>query len=92
MQLKVRWIKLSDNEYGVNDCCNIMILKTLIFIQMKIWMSKNMQDDGSPARLLRMNFFNDWEQTHGFRVTSQFNKFQFIAGIYDWEAGQMECL
>jgi iron complex outermembrane receptor protein len=35
-----------------------------------------------------MNFFNDWEQTsHEFRVTSQFSeKFQFIAGIYDWEA------
>ena len=50
---------------------------------------QNMQDfDGSPARLLRMNFFNDWEQTsHEFRVTSQFSdKFQFIAGIYDWEA------
>ena len=49
---------------------------------------QNMQDfDGSPARLLRMNFFNDWEQTsHEFRVTSQFSeKFQFIAGIYDWE-------
>ena len=50
---------------------------------------QNMQDfDGSPARLLRMNFFNDWEQTsHEFRITSQFSeKFQFIAGIYDWEA------
>ena len=49
---------------------------------------QNMQDfDGAPARLLRMNFFNDWEQTsHEFRVTSQFSdKFQFIAGIYDWE-------
>ena len=50
---------------------------------------QNMQDfDGSPARLLRMNFFNDWEQTsHEFRVTSQFSdKVQFIAGLYDWEA------
>ena len=50
---------------------------------------QNMQDfDGAPARLLRMNFFNDWEQTsHEFRVTSQFSeKVQFIAGIYDWEA------
>jgi len=49
---------------------------------------QNMQDfDGSPAHLLRMNFFNDWEQTsHEFRVTSQFSeKFQFVAGIYDWE-------
>ena len=49
---------------------------------------QNMQDfDGSAARALRMNFFNDWEQTsHEFRVTSQFSdKFQFIAGVYDWE-------
>ena len=49
---------------------------------------QNMQDfDGAPAHLLRMNFFNDWEQTsHEFRVTSQFSdKFQFIAGLYDWE-------
>ena len=49
---------------------------------------QNMQDfDGSAARALRMNYFNDWEQTsHEFRVTSQFSeKFQFIAGVYDWE-------
>lgn len=49
---------------------------------------QNMQDfDGSAARLLRMNYFNEWEQTsHEFRVTSQFSeKVQFIAGIYDWE-------
>ena len=49
---------------------------------------QNMQDfDGSAARLLRMNYFNDWEQTsHEFRVTSQFSeKVQFIAGVYDWE-------
>ena len=50
---------------------------------------QNMQDfDGAPAHLLRMNFFNDWEQTsHEFRVTSQFSDtVQFIAGFYDWEA------
>jgi len=49
---------------------------------------QNMQDfDGAPAHLLRMNFFNDWEQTsHEFRITSQFSdKVQFIAGLYDWE-------
>jgi len=49
---------------------------------------QNMQDfDGAPVHLLRMNFFNDWEQTsHEFRVTSQFSeKVQFIAGFYDWE-------
>lgn len=49
---------------------------------------QNMQDfDGSAVRMLRMNYFNDWEQTsHEFRVTSQFSeKVQFIAGIYDWE-------
>ena len=47
-----------------------------------------MQDfDGAPVHMLRMNFFNDWEQTsHEFRVTSQFSDtFQFIAGFYDWE-------
>ena len=50
---------------------------------------QNMQDfDGAPAHLLRMNLFNDWEQTsHEFRVTSQFSDtVQFIAGLYDWEA------
>ncbi len=50
---------------------------------------QNMQDfDGAPVHMLRMNFFNDWEQTsHEFRVTSQFSdKVQFIAGVYDWEA------
>ena len=50
---------------------------------------QNMQDfDGAPVHLLRMNFFNDWEQTsHEFRLTSQFSdRVQFIAGIYDWEA------
>ena len=49
---------------------------------------QNMQDfDGAPVHMLRMNFFNDWEQTsHEFRVTSQFSdRFQFIAGFYDWE-------
>jgi len=49
---------------------------------------QNMQDfDGAAVRMLRMNYFNDWEQTsHEFRVTSQFSeKVQFIAGIYDWE-------
>lgn len=49
---------------------------------------ENLQDfDGAPVHLLRMNFFNDWEQTsHELRVTSQFSdKVQFIAGIYDWE-------
>ena len=49
---------------------------------------QNMQDfDGAPVHMLRMNFFNDWEQTsHEFRVTSQFSdRVQFIAGFYDWE-------
>lgn len=49
---------------------------------------QNMQDfDGSPARLLRMNYYNDWHQkSNEFRITSQFSdKFEFVAGIYDWE-------
>ena len=54
---------------------------------------QNMQDfDGSAARGLRMNYFNEWEQTsHEFRVTSQFSeKVQFIAGIYDWEVDYVQ--
>jgi len=54
---------------------------------------QNMQDfDGSAARLLRMNYFNDWEQTsHELRVTSQFSeKVQFIAGVYDWEVDYVQ--
>ena len=49
---------------------------------------QNMQDfDGSPARLLRTNYYNDWHQkSNEFRITSQFSdKFEFVAGIYDWE-------
>jgi len=49
---------------------------------------QNMQDfDGSPAKLLRMDYFNDWHQkSNEFRITSQFSdKFEFVAGIYDWE-------
>ena len=81
----------SDNEYEstivtVNyDTENF--LYTYIY-SLRDMDEQNMQDfDGSRANLLRMNFFNDWEQTsHEFRVTSQFSeKFQFIAGIYDWE-------
>ena len=44
---------------------------------------QNMQDfDGAPVHMLRMNFFNDWEQTsHEFRVTSQFSdRVQFKIG------------
>jgi len=54
---------------------------------------QNMQDfDGAAVRMLRMNYFNDWEQTsHEFRVTSQFSeKVQFIAGIYDWEVDYVQ--
>ena len=81
----------SDNEYEstivtVNyDTENF--LYTYIY-SLRDMDEQNMQSfDGSAARLLRMNYFNDWEQTsHEFRVTSQFSeKFQFIAGIYDWE-------
>jgi iron complex outermembrane receptor protein len=81
----------SDNEYEstivtVNyDTENF--LYTYIY-SLRDMDEQNMQSfDGSAARLLRMNYYNDWEQTsHEFRVTSQFSeKFQFIAGIYDWE-------
>ena len=82
----------SDNEY--ESTIITANYDTENFLYTYIYSSRdmdeqNMQDfDGAPARLLRMNFFNDWEQTsHEFRVTSQFSeKVQFIAGIYDWEA------
>jgi iron complex outermembrane recepter protein len=48
----------------------------------------NMQDfDGAPVDMLRMQFFNDWQQeSHEFRVTSQFsNDFEFVAGVYRWD-------
>jgi iron complex outermembrane receptor protein len=34
-----------------------------------------------------MNYYNDWHQkSNEFRITSQFSdKFEFVAGIYDWE-------
>jgi len=81
----------SDNEYEstiltVNyDTENF--LYTYIY-GMRDMDEQNMQDfDGAAVRMLRMNYFNDWEQTsHEFRVTSQFSdKVQFIAGVYDWE-------
>ena len=81
----------SDNEY--ESTIFTLNYDTENFLYTYIYSNRdmdeqNMQDfDGSAARLLRMNYFNDWEQTsHEFRVTSQFSeKFQFIAGIYDWE-------
>lgn len=48
----------------------------------------NMQHfDGAPVDLLRMRFFNDWEQqSHELRVTSQFSdRFEFVAGLYYWD-------
>jgi iron complex outermembrane receptor protein len=74
----------SDNEYEstivtVNyDTENF--LYTYIY-SLRDMDEQNMQSfDGSAARLLRMNYYNDWEQTsHEFRVTSQFSeKFQFV--------------
>ncbi len=48
----------------------------------------NMQHfDGAPVDLLRMRFFNDWEQqSHELRVTSQFSdRVEFVAGLYYWD-------
>ena len=48
-----------------------------------------MQDfDGSAARMLRMNYFNDWEQTsHEFRITSDLDgPYNYVAGIYKWDS------
>lgn len=81
----------SDNEYETTivtanyDTDNFLV--TYIYSNRDMD-EQNMQDfDGAPVHLLRMNFFNDWEQTsHELRVTSQFSdKVQFIAGVYDWE-------
>ena len=50
---------------------------------------QNMQDfDGSSAPMLRMNFFNVWDQTtHELRLSSTSDgPFQFIAGLYSFEA------
>ena len=82
----------SDNEYETTIVTANYDTENFLFTyiySLRDMDEQNMQDfDGSRARLLRMNFFNDWEQTsHEFRVTSQFSdKFQFIAGVYDWEA------
>ena len=82
----------SDNEYESTIITANYDTENFLFTyiySLRDMDEQNMQDfDGSRARLLRMNFFNDWEQTsHEFRVTSQFSdKFQFIAGVYDWEA------
>ena len=54
---------------------------------------QNMQDfDGSPAPMLRMNFFNDWEQTsHELRVMSTTDSpFQFQAGIYSFDVDYVQ--
>ena len=86
----------SDNEYEstiltVNyDTENF--LYTYIY-GMRDMDEQNMQDfDGAAVRMLRMNYFNDWEQeSHEFRVTSQFSeKVQFIAGVYDWEVDYVQ--
>ena len=50
---------------------------------------QNMQDfDGSSAPMLRMNFFNVWDQTtHELRLSSTSDgPLQFIAGLYSFEA------
>jgi iron complex outermembrane receptor protein len=80
----------SDNEYESTIVTSN--LNTDDFLYTYIYAARdmdeqNMQDfDGSPAHLLRMNYYNDWEQTsHEFRITSQFSEtFEFVAGYYDW--------
>jgi iron complex outermembrane receptor protein len=43
--------------------------------------------DASPANMLYLDYFNDWEQfSQELRVTSQFSEtFQFVAGLYYWD-------
>ncbi|MBT6332796.1 MAG: TonB-dependent receptor [Halieaceae bacterium] len=82
----------SDNEYDTNIITanwqmNDGLLLTYIggFREQD---EQNMQDfDGSPAPMLRMNFYNDWEQTsHELRLSSTSDgPFQFIAGLYSFD-------
>jgi iron complex outermembrane receptor protein len=43
--------------------------------------------DSSPANLLYLDYYNDWEQTsQELRLTSQFSdKIEFVAGAYYWD-------
>jgi iron complex outermembrane receptor protein len=45
--------------------------------------------DPSPADLLYLDYFNEWEQfSQELRITSQFSEtFEFVAGLYYWDVG-----
>lgn len=78
----------SDNEYDTIIATINWDLEN--FLVTYIGTSREMDEenlqhfDGAPVDLLRMNFFNDWEQqSHELRFTSQFSDtFEFVAGLY----------
>ena len=83
----------SDNEYDTNIItANWQMTDNLLLTYIGGFRDQdeqNMQDfDGSSAPMLRMNFFNVWDQkTHELRVSSTSDSpFQFIAGLYSFEA------
>jgi iron complex outermembrane receptor protein len=81
----------SDNEYDTIIATINWDLEN--FLVTYIGTSREMDEenlqhfDGAPVDLLRMNFFNDWEQqSHELRVTSQFSdRVEFVAGLYYWD-------
>ncbi len=82
----------SDNEYDTNILtANWQLNDGLLLTYIGGFRDQdeqNMQDfDGSSAPMLRMNFFNEWEQTsHELRLSSTSDgPFQFIAGLYSFD-------
>lgn len=81
----------SDNEYDTFITTANLDLDAVLLTY--IGTSREMDEDnmqhfdGAPVDLLRMRFYNDWEQTsHELRVTSQFSDVvEFVAGLYYWE-------
>lgn len=87
----------SDNNYDTNIItANWQVTDGLLLTYIGGFREQdeqNMQDfDGSPAPMLRMNFFNDWEQTtHELRVSSTTDSpFQFQAGIYSFDVDYVQ--
>lgn len=81
----------SDNEYdtviGTIKWDLDSVLLTYIGTSRKMDEENLQHFDGAPVDLLRMNFFNDWDQqSHELQLTSQFSDtFEFTAGLYYFE-------
>jgi len=87
----------SDNDYDTNIItANWQITDGLLMTYIGGFREQdeqNMQDfDGSPAPMLRMNFYNDWEQTsHELRIMSTTDSpLQFQAGIYSFDVDYVQ--